>query len=126
PVEDFSDLRRAGLCGVLVPPQLGGDGAGFADYTTVAYELARGNGATALVFNMHASVTGAMAAVDSALAGALGMPEEALAARDTVLRGAAEGGWYAVAMSARGVGSLPSRLTPRDEAVAVGHLVQGS
>ncbi|HLU44148.1 MAG TPA: acyl-CoA dehydrogenase family protein [Natronosporangium sp.] len=126
PVEDFSDLRRAGLCGVLVPPQLGGAGAGFADYTTVAYELARGNGATALVFNMHASVTGAMAAVDSALAGALGMPEEALAARDTLLRAAAEGAWYAVAMSERGVGSRLSRLTTRYEPVAGGYRIQGA
>ena len=36
-------------------------GATFAEYADVAYELARGNGATALVFNMHASVTGALA-----------------------------------------------------------------
>ena len=36
-------------------------------FTEVAYELARGNGATALVFNMHASVTGALGAVTEAL-----------------------------------------------------------
>lgn len=51
PVEDFADLRREGLFGVMVPTALGGLGAGFADYAGVAYELARGNGATALVFN---------------------------------------------------------------------------
>ncbi len=74
PVDDFEDLRQAGLFGVLVPAALGGAGAGFADYAAVAYELARGNGATALVFNMHASVTGALAAVDRTLAATLGVP----------------------------------------------------
>ena len=53
----------AGLMGLMVPERLGGLGAGFADYADVAYELARGNGATALVFNMHASVTGALAGI---------------------------------------------------------------
>ena len=47
----------------MVPARLGGIGAGFAEYARVAFELARGNGATALVFNMHASVTGALAGV---------------------------------------------------------------
>src|SRR5262245_4520326 len=75
PVDDFADLRAAGLFGLMVPERLGGLGAGFADYAGVAYELARGNGATALIFNMHASVTGALAGVPEALAEALGVPE---------------------------------------------------
>lgn len=57
PVDDFRDLREAGLFGLMVPRALGGLGASFAEYAAVATELARGNGATALVFNMHASVT---------------------------------------------------------------------
>jgi alkylation response protein AidB-like acyl-CoA dehydrogenase len=111
PVEDFEDLRAEGLFGVLVPGELGGSGAGFADYASVAYELARGNGATALVFNMHASVTGALSALDPTLAAALGVPDSALAARDDLLRAAAGGAWYAVAMSERGVGSRLSQLS---------------
>ncbi len=71
----------------MVPERLGGAGAGFADYAAVAYELARGNGATALVFNMHASVTGALSAVTDELADALGLPPEALDARDQLLAG---------------------------------------
>ena len=63
PVADFEDLRGAGLFGLMVPERLGGAGRGYADYARVAYELARGNGATALVFNMHASVTGALAGI---------------------------------------------------------------
>src|SRR5207237_4587837 len=63
PVDDFADLRTVGLFGLMVPVRLGGLGAGFADYADVAYELARGSGATALVFNMHASITGALAGI---------------------------------------------------------------
>ncbi len=69
-----------------MPERLGGLGAGFADYAAVAYELARGNGATALVFNMHASVTGALAGIPEALADTLGVPDDVLRRprRDTV------------------------------------------
>jgi len=126
PVDDFADLRTAGLFGVLVPAGLGGAGAGFADYAAVAYELARGNGATALVFNMHASVTGAMSTVDPALAAALGVPDEALVARDALLRAAAEGAWYAVAMSERGVGSRLSQLSTEYEPVPGGYRIRGA
>ncbi|MDZ5441267.1 acyl-CoA dehydrogenase family protein [Micromonospora sp. 4G57] len=111
PVDDFADLREAGLFGLMVPRELGGAGATFAEYAAVATELARGNGATALVFNMHASVTGALGAVTEELAEALGVPEEALAARDRLLRAAAEGSWYAVAMSERGAGARLSQLS---------------
>jgi alkylation response protein AidB-like acyl-CoA dehydrogenase len=126
PVDDFADLRTAGLFGVLVPTGLGGAGAGFADYAAVAYELARGNGATALVFNMHASVTGAMSTVDPALAAALGVPDEALAARDALLEAAAGGAWYAVAMSERGVGSRLSQLSTEYEPVPGGFRIRGA
>jgi alkylation response protein AidB-like acyl-CoA dehydrogenase len=111
PVDDFADLRASGLYGLMVPERLGGHGAGFGRYARVAYELARGNGATALVFNMHASVTGALAGVPEALIDALGVPESFFVARDRILAAAAEGAWYAVAMSERGVGSRLSQLS---------------
>src|SRR6185312_14933605 len=91
PVDDFADLRAAGLFGLMVPERLGGLGAGFADYANVAYELARGNGATALVFNMHASVTGALAGIPESTAGALGVPADFFRARDAILKTAAAG-----------------------------------
>lgn len=111
PVDDFADLRAAGLFGLMVPTRLGGSGATFAEYARVAYELARGNGATALVFNMHASVTGALAGVPDVMVEALGVPDSFYAARDGVLADAAAGRWYAVAMSERGVGSRLSQLS---------------
>ncbi|OJF16140.1 acyl-CoA dehydrogenase family protein [Couchioplanes caeruleus] len=126
PVEDFADLRRSGLFGLMVPTRLGGMGAGFADYAAVAYELARGNGATALVFNMHASVTGALSGVTDELADALGLPPEALEARDSYLRAAAEGNWYAVAMSERGAGSRLSEMATRYERTADGFHIKGA
>jgi alkylation response protein AidB-like acyl-CoA dehydrogenase len=126
PVDDFADLRAAGLFGLMVPTALGGVGASFAEYTTVATELARGNGATALVFNMHASVTGALGAVTEELAEALGVPDEALAARDRLLAAAAAGSWYGVAMSERGAGSRLSQLTSAYESVDGGYHIKGA
>ena len=126
PVDDFADLREAGLFGLLVPSRLGGLGASFSDYVAVAYELARGNGATALVYNMHVSVTGALDAVTDELADALGLPEEALAARDRLLAAAAAGSWYAVAMSERGVGSRLSQMSTVYEPVDGGYRIKGA
>jgi alkylation response protein AidB-like acyl-CoA dehydrogenase len=126
PTADFADLRDAGLFGLMVPPRLGGMGAGFAEYARVAFELARGNGATALVFNMHASVTGALAGVPDAMVQALGVPDSFYAARDRVLSAAANGQWYAVAMSERGVGSRLSQLSTSYSAAADGWQIKGS
>ena len=126
PADDFADLRRAGFFGLMVPARLGGAGAGFAEYAAIAYELARGNGATALIFNMHASVTGALSGVTDELADALGLPPEALQARDDYLRAAAEGSWYAVAMSERGAGSRLSQLASTYQPVDGGFQIQGA
>jgi alkylation response protein AidB-like acyl-CoA dehydrogenase len=110
----------------MAPQRLGGAGAGFADYAAIAYELARGNGATALIFNMHASVTGALSGVTDELAEALGLPAEALRARDDYLRAAAGGAWYAVAMSERGVGSRLSQMSARYWPVDGGFRIEGA
>lgn len=111
PVDDFADLRSAELMGLMVPQPLGGLGSTFSEYADVAFELARGNAATALVFNMHASVTGALAGIPEAMADALGVPPEFFTARDEILRTAAAGAFFAVAMSERGAGSRLSALT---------------
>ncbi|MFF5082302.1 acyl-CoA dehydrogenase family protein [Actinoplanes sp. NPDC000266] len=126
PADDFADLRDAGFFGLMTPKRLGGAGASFADYAAVAYELARGNGATALIFNMHASVTGALAGVSDELAEALGLADEALRARDEHLRAAADGSWYAVAMSERGAGSRLSKITTSYEHVDGAFHIKGA
>jgi alkylation response protein AidB-like acyl-CoA dehydrogenase len=126
PSADFADLRAAGMFGLLVPQRLGGLGGTYADYARVAYELARGNGATALVFNMHASITGALAGVPDEMARALGVPESFFDARDAVLAAAAQGRFYAVAMSERGAGSRLSQLATRYEPTPEGFHIKGS
>jgi len=110
PVADMAELRQSGLLGLLVPPRLGGMGAGFEDYTKVAMTLARGSGASALLFNMHASVTGALASVPEDLARALGVEESFFEHRDDILAATVEGRMYGVAISERGAGSRLSAL----------------
>ncbi len=126
PAVDFADLRAAGLLGLMVPPRLGGPGAGFADYAEVAMALGAGAGATALVFNMHASVTGALAQTPDDVARALGVPESYFAMRDAALRRAADGALFAVAMSERGAGSRLSKLTTAYEPTETGFRIRGS
>lgn len=125
PVEDFTDLRAAGLLGLMVPTRLGGSGAGFADYAEVAMALAAGSGATALIFNMHASVTGALALTSDDLARAVGAPESYFAMRDRVLAAAAAGALYAVAMSERGAGSRLSQLATTYQRTGDGFRIRG-
>ena len=55
PVENFDDLRQAGLLALCVPAAHGGLGADFAGYALVVAELGRHCAATALSFNMHLS-----------------------------------------------------------------------
>ena len=55
PVENYADLRSAGLLGICIPGSLGGLGADYATYVMVAAEIGRWCGATALSFNMHVS-----------------------------------------------------------------------
>jgi alkylation response protein AidB-like acyl-CoA dehydrogenase len=126
PVADFDDLRAAGVLGLMVPTRLGSVGACFAGYTDVARELAAGSGATALIFNMHASVTGALAHTPDDMARSLGAPNSYFAARDQILADAAAGSLYAVAMSERGVGSRLSQLRTRYERTPDGFRITGS
>lgn len=125
PADDFADLRRAGLLGLMVPDRLGGTGATFAEYAEVAMALGGGNGATALIFNMHASVTGALALTPEDVARALGATDGFFAMRDDVLRRAATGSLYAVAMSERRAGSRLSAVETAYEPVDGGWRIRG-
>ena len=126
PVEDFEAIRSSGLLGLMVPQRLGGMGASFATYAAVARELARGSGSTALLFNMHSSITGALASTPADLARDLGAPESFFVARDEVLAGAAKGACLFVAMSERGAGSRFSQMATTYEPEGDGWRVRGS
>jgi alkylation response protein AidB-like acyl-CoA dehydrogenase len=56
PVENYQRLREEGFLELSVPKQWGGSGVGFLGHTIAFEELGRGCPATALAFNMHASV----------------------------------------------------------------------
>lgn len=57
PIDNFKDLREAGLLAICVPEAHGGLGADFATYALVAAEIGRHCGSTALSFNMHVCST---------------------------------------------------------------------
>jgi acyl-CoA dehydrogenase len=53
PAEAFSAIRAQRLLGILVPVELGGEGARISDVVDVCYVLGRACGSTAMIFAMH-------------------------------------------------------------------------
>jgi acyl-CoA dehydrogenase len=53
PSEAFSAIRAQRLLGILVPVELGGEGASISDVVDVCYVLGRACGSTAMIFAMH-------------------------------------------------------------------------
>lgn len=60
PFENFDDLRSAGLHLLTVPAEFGGWGATLPEALRVMERLGRGDGSTALVFDMHVQVLGSL------------------------------------------------------------------
>ena len=57
PVENYADLRDAGLLGICIPRDQGGLGASYQTYSLAGAEIGRYCGATALSWNMHVCST---------------------------------------------------------------------
>src|SRR5271156_1958681 len=53
PTEAFLSARTQRLLGIMVPTELGGEGASISDVVDVCYVLARGCASTAMIFAMH-------------------------------------------------------------------------
>jgi acyl-CoA dehydrogenase len=53
PDESFSAIRAQRLLGLLVPAELGGEGASISDIVDVCYVLGRACGSTAMIYAMH-------------------------------------------------------------------------
>ena len=53
PTENYRDLHAAGLLGICVPREHGGEGADLLTYSLAAAEIGRYCGSTALTWNMH-------------------------------------------------------------------------
>jgi len=63
PVENYAELSKAGLLGMTVPKEYGGVGADWLTYALSMLEMAKGDSATALTFNMHAVILDFIAAL---------------------------------------------------------------
>jgi alkylation response protein AidB-like acyl-CoA dehydrogenase len=125
PQRDVEELRVEGLLGLMVPARLGGMGAGFEEYVRVAVALAGGNASTALIFNMHAAVTGGLASIPDDVARGMGAEDSFFGARDRILRDAAEGAIYGVAVTEPEVGSRLSALRSTYEPEGDGFRIRG-
>jgi acyl-CoA dehydrogenase len=53
PTEAFAAVKAQRLLGILVPTDLGGEGATFTDVVEVCYALARGCASTGMIYAMH-------------------------------------------------------------------------
>src|SRR5215472_3794756 len=53
PAEAFAAARAQRLLGILVPADLGGDGASISDAVDICYMLGRGCSSTGMIFAMH-------------------------------------------------------------------------
>jgi len=55
PTEAFAALRAERLMGVMLPPDLGGEGASLADIVDIGYRLGQACASTAMIYAMHQS-----------------------------------------------------------------------
>lgn len=53
PAEAFAEIRRQNLLGIMVPKDLGGEGATASDIVDVCYRIGQGCGSTGLIYAMH-------------------------------------------------------------------------
>ena len=83
PFEDYRDLHSSGLLALCIPERFGGLGEGFETYCLVAEQLALGNAATALTFNMHSTTMLMMGSItdDIGLEPDLAQQQEAVRSR---------------------------------------------
>lgn len=56
PEENYADLREHGLMDLTVPKEYGGKGLSSLGFSLAMREMAKGDGSTALTFNMHATI----------------------------------------------------------------------
>jgi alkylation response protein AidB-like acyl-CoA dehydrogenase len=65
PMENFVDLREAGLFGIMVPKEFGGFGADFLTYTKAIEQIGKADSSTGLTFNMHNITVGSLSELDA-------------------------------------------------------------
>lgn len=124
PVENYADMREAGLMGLMVPENHGGMGADFYQYTRAAGRLAQGDGSTAVTFNMHNIIMATLAEVDeSALVGSIG--KRMAEFRSWVFAEAIAGKVFAASLTEPGAGFHPRSLSTTYKRVDGGFVLNG-
>lgn len=126
PVENFADLKAAGLLGIMVPKEHGGLGASFATYTRSLEQLAMGDAATALTYNMHNIAVGSLAELEiDGIGGS--MARRMRAFRDWVFAEAVSGQKvFASASSEPGIGAHFSKFRTTYRRVEGGYVIDGA
>ncbi len=124
PVENYDDLKQAGMLGLMVPENQGGMGADFYQYTLAAGKLAQGCGSTAVTFNMHNIVMGSLAEADlSKVGGRLGDSMKAF--QNWAFTEALDQKVFAAALTEPNVGFHPGSLTSSYKKVDGGFMLNG-
>ncbi|MEV7870646.1 acyl-CoA dehydrogenase family protein [Streptomyces sp. NPDC088124] len=122
PHHGYRLVRDAGLLTLLIPRESGGEGLSFLDYTKVLEEIALGDGATALGFNMHNVAIGSLCET-----GGAALPESASRFRDWVFGEVVERGkMFASATSETGSGAKLRRIQATYRAAGGGYVLKGT
>jgi alkylation response protein AidB-like acyl-CoA dehydrogenase len=124
-IENFEDMKAAGLMGIMIPREYGGLGADFLCYTMAVEQLARGDASTALNFTQHNITIGSLAAFD--LGALKGTPMEYIADRrkkmlEQVVKGSEI---IAAATTELGTGFRPSHAQTRYRRTDAGYVLNG-
>lgn len=124
PVENYEDLRKEGMMGMMVPESHGGMGANFYQYTRAAGRYAQGCASTAVSFNMHNIVIGALAEADlSAVEGRFG--EIMKKFQSWAFAEAMDGKVFGAALTEPNVGFHPGSLSTTYKKVDGGFILNG-
>ncbi|MCF6193785.1 MAG: acyl-CoA/acyl-ACP dehydrogenase, partial [Kangiellaceae bacterium] len=124
PVESYEELRKTGMMGLMVSESHGGMGANFYQYTRAAGIFAQGCAATAVTFNMHNIVMGALAEADLSKAeGRFGQIMKDF--QNWAFAEAMDGKLFAAALTEPNVGFHPGSLNTTYKKVEGGYLLNG-
>lgn len=124
PVENYQDLRKAGMMGLMVPESHGGMGANFYQYTRAAGTYAQGCASTAVSFNMHNIVIGALAEADlSQIEGSFGRVMKNF--QNWAFEQALAGKVFGAALTEPNVGFHPGALSTTYRKVEGGFILNG-
>lgn len=128
PVENFEELRDAGLYGIMVPKEFGGFGADFLTYTKCIEQIGKADSSTGLTFNMHNITVGSLSELDSEIKSIGGSRGRVMGQfREWMYNQAiVEKKLFASAVSEPGIGAHFSKLKTTYKKVDGGFIINGT